>query len=123
MKKLLIVEDQTDLVKLLGVVLRGDGRTLLAAENGVEALALARQEVPDVILLDVMLPGELNGYEVARAIKGDSRTERCGVIIMTAKVQEEDRRDAYAAGADDFLGKPFRMEVLKEKVARFVGDR
>jgi DNA-binding response OmpR family regulator len=122
MKKVLIVDDQVDLFKLLEVVLKKADRILLQAQTGEEALALALNETPDLILLDVMLPGRMDGYEVARTVKSNPLIADCPVIIMTAKVQEKDRADAYAAGADDYIGKPFRIEILREKVARFIGS-
>jgi len=120
MKKILIVEDQFDVLTLLGMVLRAEDREILLAENGEQALSIALDAVPDVILLDVMLPGGIGGYEVARTVKHDPRTAGCAIIIMTAKVQDEDKQDALSAGADDFIGKPYNLEELKSKVAQFL---
>jgi DNA-binding response OmpR family regulator len=71
--------------------------------------------------MDVMLPGEIDGYQATRTLKTDPTTAGCAVIIMTAKVQEEDRIEAFEAGADDYLGKPFDLADLKTKVNRFLG--
>ncbi len=120
-KKILIVEDQLDIQKLLEKVLRAEDRQLLLTERGEEAVEMARQFIPDVILLDVMLPGGMNGYEVARTLKKDPVTVGCAIIIMTAKVQEEDKVEAFDAGANDFIGKPFNMLDLKNKVEKFLG--
>ncbi|BCR03829.1 hypothetical protein DESUT3_08980 [Desulfuromonas versatilis] len=120
MKRILIVDDQPEVKKLLEVVLRQPDREFLSASSGVEALQLARQQCPDLILLDVMMPGGMDGYQVSRILKGDPSTAGCAIIAMTARVQEQDRIDAMAAGADDYVGKPFDMGTLKEKVARYL---
>lgn len=121
MKKILIVEDQTDVLKLLAMVLRAENRRIFLAERGEDALRIARESRPDVILMDVMLPGEVDGYQATRTLKAEPATAGCAVIIMTAKVQEEDRIEAFEAGADDYLGKPFDLADLKRKVDKFLG--
>ncbi len=120
MKTVLIVDDQPEVKKLLEVVLRQPGRQFLSASSGSEALALAREQRPDLILLDVMMPGGMDGYQATRILKADPATAGCTIIAMTARVQEQDRIDALAAGADDYVGKPFDMEDLKAKVARYL---
>ncbi|PLX84668.1 MAG: two-component system response regulator [Desulfuromonas sp.] len=119
-KKILIVEDQADILKLLEIIFKGDDREIHLVKTGDEALAVAREIVPDVILMDIMLPGGIDGYEVTRTLKSDSRTSSCAVIAMTAKVQEQDKQDAWAAGVDEFIGKPYRLDDLKEKVQKFL---
>jgi len=119
-KKILIVEDQEDVRRLLEIVFRSAGWQLQGVANGEEAVAVARQIKPDLILLDVMLPGELNGYEVARILKNNPATDSCAIIFMTAKVQEGDRDAAFEAGADDYIGKPFNLSELKAKVSKFL---
>jgi len=120
MKNILIVEDQVDVLKLLEMVLSAEGRKIFLSESGEEALELARKTIPDLVLLDIMLPGGIDGYEVARSLKNDPTTANCSIIAMTAKVQEQDRIEASEAGADDFIGKPFNLEDLKTKVARLL---
>lgn len=121
MKKILIVDDELYIKKLLTIVLRGAGRQLLCAASGEEGIALARAEHPDVILLDVMMPGGLDGYQVTRILKNDPTTKDSVVIVMTAKVQEQDRQAGFAAGADGYLNKPFEIRELQEKIAELVG--
>lgn len=120
-KKILIVEDKPEVQKLLEMVLRSEDRQFLLTESGAESVKMAQEFMPDVILLDVMLPGGMNGYEVARTLKRDPSTACCAIIIMTAKVQQEDRAEAFDAGADDYIGKPFNLLDLKNKVEKFLG--
>ncbi|WP_432821766.1 response regulator transcription factor [Trichloromonas sp.] len=120
MKKILIVDDQPDVKKLLKIILQSEDRVLLCADSGEEAITLARAERPDVILLDVMMPGGMDGYQTTKILKSDPQTCGCAIIAMTAKVQEQDRLAAFDAGADDYLGKPFDMRELQKKVADFL---
>jgi CheY-like chemotaxis protein len=120
MKNILIVEDQVEALKLLGLVLRAEDRKIFLTESGEEALEVARENVPDLVLLDIMLPGGIDGYEVARSLKSDPMTARSAIVVMTAKVQEQDKKDAFDAGADDFIRKPYKLVDLKNKVARFL---
>jgi DNA-binding response OmpR family regulator len=122
-KKILIVEDQADVLRLLEVVLRAEDRQVFLADNGEEAVRIARETRPAVILMDVMLPGKIDGYEASRLLKTDPATAGCAIIIMTAKVQEQDRIDAFAAGADDYIGKPFDLDDLKRRVETFLGGK
>lgn len=121
MKNILIVDDQPEVSRLLEIVLRDGGRQLFFAACGEEALELARSRRPDVILLDLMMPGEMDGYEVARRLRNDPGTAATHIIVMTAKVREEDRQQAYAAGADDYISKPFDVIDLKTRVQRALG--
>ncbi len=120
MKKILIVDDQPEVKELLKMVLKADDRQFWLAERGDDAIEIAREVLPDVILLDVMMPGGLNGYEVTRILKSAPPTNACSIVVMTAKVQEQDQVDAFAAGADDYIGKPYNLEDLKTKVATFL---
>lgn len=120
---IMIVEDQPDVKRLLELVFRTKGYRLVTTESGEEAVTMARQYVPNVILLDIMLPGSIDGYEVTRILRADPATAGCSIIVMTAKVQEKDRQEAFAAGADDYLGKPFNMADLRQKVEKFLGEK
>ena len=120
MKNILIVEDQVEALKLLGIVLKAEDRKLFLTESGEEALEIVRESIPDLALLDIMLPGGIDGYEVARSLKNDPKTAKCAIVVMTAKVQEQDKIEAFKAGADDFIGKPYSLEDLKGKVARLL---
>lgn len=121
MKKILIVDDQLEVSRLLEVALRGEGRQLYFAHNGEECFALARQVVPDLVLLDLMMPGKLDGYQVARRLKQDPATAAAHILVMTAKVHEQNRQEALAAGADDYIAKPFDVFDLRARVIRLFG--
>lgn len=120
MKKILIVDDQSEVRTLLPLILRGDNRRFIVAKSGEEGIEFARENIPHLILLDVMMPGGMNGYEVTRLLKEDPATAACPIIIMTAKVQQQDMADAFAAGADDYVGKPFQFPLLREKVEKYL---
>jgi DNA-binding response OmpR family regulator len=116
MKKILIVDDQPEISRLLEIVLRRDDRQILQAENGRDGIALARQNRPDLILLDIMMPGGMDGHEVARTLKAEPETAGCTIVAMTAKVREEDRIEALEAGADAYIRKPFDVLEVKRRV-------
>lgn len=115
-EKILIVEDHPEVRMLLLMALKEGGRQFLVAENGEDAIAKTRREKPDLILLDVMMPGEMNGFEVTRILKRDPATASCPIITMTAKIHEDDRRLALEAGADDYISKPFDLTELRRKI-------
>ena len=117
-RKILIVDDQEEIQKLLEIVLKKDGRKFFRAGNGDEAIEVARRETPEIILLDIMMAGMVDGLEVTRVLKNDPLTSGCFIITMTAKVQKEDRTLALQAGADDYISKPFNFPELEEKVER-----
>lgn len=119
-EKVLIVDDHPETIRLLELVLRTEGRQLHCAENGERALELARQLKPDVMLLDIMMPGALDGYQVARYLKSDPETSRIRIIVMTAKAQERDRQEVFAAGADDYITKPFDVVEVRRRVEKFL---
>jgi len=115
-EKLLIVDDQEDLRKMLRLALGYGKYHLLEAGDGETALALARAEKPNVILLDVMMPGSLDGIAVCRAIKADPELARCFVVLLTARGQTADYAAGDAAGADAYMVKPFSPAKLVEVV-------
>jgi two-component system alkaline phosphatase synthesis response regulator PhoP len=113
-EKILIVEDEKDIVKMLDYNLKKEGFRALSANNGEDGLDMARKEHPDLILLDLMLP-EMDGLEVCKAIKNDTKTAHIPIIILTAKAQETDKIVGLELGADDYVTKPFSP---KELIAR-----
>ena len=113
-EKILIVEDEKDIVKMLEYNLKKEGFRTLSANNGEDGLDMARKEHPDLILLDLMLP-EMDGLEVCKAVKNDTKTAAIPIIILTAKAQETDKIVGLELGADDYVTKPFSP---KELIAR-----
>jgi DNA-binding response OmpR family regulator len=112
-RTVLVVDDEESLRLLVQMTLaRGPYRTLLA-RDGEEGLRLARQELPDLVLLDVGLPG-INGLEVCRQLRADPTTRDAKIVIVSAWAETEHRAAGMAAGADDYLPKPFRpLEFLR----------
>ena len=111
-KRILIVEDDPDTVKLVTAFLTRDGYRVLSARNGIAGLRLAREERPDLVVLDLMLPG-LDGLEICRAIRERSSVP---IIMLTAMVDEEDRLTGLELGADDYVTKPFSPRELAARV-------
>ena len=108
----LIVEDDPDAVKLVELYLRRDGHKVLTALDGAEGLRLAREARPDLVVLDLMLPG-MNGFEVCRALREESDV---AVVMLTARVEEHDRLAGLDLGADDYVTKPFSPRELAARV-------
>jgi len=113
--QVLIVDDERDLVRLLEHNLREDGFETAAAYTGEQALQLARQRVPDLVVLDLMLP-DISGTEVCRQLKASPRTRGVPVLMLTARSQEIDRVVGFEVGADDFVPKPFSVRELVLRV-------
>jgi two-component system phosphate regulon response regulator PhoB len=107
----LVVDDERDLLSLLDFNLRAAGFETILATTGQEALSHLRRRVPDLVLLDVMLP-DLSGIEVCRTIKGDPRTRSVPVVMLTARGEEVDRVVGFELGADDYVTKPFSVREL-----------
>jgi two-component system phosphate regulon response regulator PhoB len=117
MKKILIVDDQREIRELVAATLRIGPYQIFQAANGPEALDLAQRERPDLILLDVMMQaGGMDGFEACRRIKTDLETSNSFVMILTARDQESDLEQGYAAGANDYFTKPFSPLELMAKV-------
>jgi two-component system phosphate regulon response regulator PhoB len=111
MARILVVEDEIDLQEILEYNLTQAGHTVSLASNGGEALTMAREEKPDVVLLDLMLP-DMSGTEVCKKLKKDPKTAGMHVVIVTAKGEEIDRVVGFEIGADDYIVKPFSVREL-----------
>jgi len=111
MQRILIVEDEQDIADLVGFNLERAGYKVLKAFDGVEGTAMAKRERPDLIVLDLMLPGR-DGFAVFRELRRDTRTANTPVIMLTARAQTQDRIQGLEAGADDYLTKPFSPKEL-----------
>lgn len=113
--KILIVDDDIDTLQLVGTMLERQGFTIVAANNGVKALDLAKNETPDLILLDVMMPG-MDGYEVCRRLKADPDTVDIPVMFLTAKTDAVNEENGFEVGAVDYIHKPFSGPILLARV-------
>lgn len=118
MKKILIVEDQSDIRKLIRMTLEFEQFETNEASNGVMGLELAREWRPDLVLLDVMMPGELDGLQVCERIRQDPALAGMRVVILSARGQAKDTEAGKRAGADDYLIKPFSPVQLVETIER-----
>jgi DNA-binding response OmpR family regulator len=110
-EKILIVDDDLDTLRLVGLMLQHQGYRIVAASGGIQAIGLAQSEKPDLILLDIMMP-EMDGYEVARKLRTDPATNNMPIIMFTAKTQVDDKVAGFEAGADDYLTKPTQPREL-----------
>lgn len=115
MHRILIIEDEQDIADLIGFNLQRAGFETLKAHDGIVGTETAMRERPDLIVLDLMLPGR-DGYAVFRELRRDARTATIPVIMLTARAQTEDRIQGLEAGADDYLTKPFSPKELLLRV-------
>jgi two-component system phosphate regulon response regulator PhoB len=114
--RILVVDDEADITALVAYHLARAGYRVSTANNGQDALKAAREERPDVVVLDLMLPG-VSGYEVLRELRKQKETADVGVILLTARREEADRVRGLSLGADDYLTKPFSPQELTLRVA------
>ena len=117
--RILVVDDEPDITALIAYHLAKAGYRVSTAANGTEALRSAREERPDVIVLDLMLPGH-SGYDVLTELKHDAETKDIGVILLTARREEVDRIRGLELGADDYLTKPFSPQELALRVGALI---
>jgi len=111
MKTILVIEDEQDLAELIAFHLDREGYLPLIANDGTAGLKQAQTSVPDLLLLDLMLPG-ISGIDICKALKGNEKTEAIPIIMLTAKGDEIDRVVGFEVGADDYMSKPFNMREL-----------
>jgi CheY-like chemotaxis protein len=119
-RKVLIVDDNADNLMIMRTILESRGFAVQVAQSGPEALAHMERDVPDVILLDVMMP-KMNGLEVLERLKASHATSRVPVIMVTAKVQDEDVMRGYQYGADYYITKPCTAEQLTYGIGLVLG--
>jgi len=112
---ILLVEDDDNVALTVERCLRRESYKVTLATSGVQALQIARRRVPDLILLDVTMPG-MDGYSVCREMRADVLLERVPIIFLTARTRDEDRIIGFQAGADDYINKPFNLEELLLRV-------
>lgn len=113
--RILIIEDEKGLVQSLTWYFNREGYETIAASDGIEGLRKAQTVLPDLILLDLMLPG-MGGLEVCRELRAGEKTRQIPIIMLTARAEETDQVEGFAKGADDYVTKPFSNKVLLQRV-------
>ncbi len=111
----LVVDDEQDLRDLIEYNLKQTGHSVITAEDGVKAVELAESKVPDIIVLDIMMP-RLNGIEVAKRLRSNPQTSKIPILMLTAKADEAHELEGLDAGADDYVSKPFSMQILLARI-------
>lgn len=114
-EKILVVDDEDHIVELISYNLINSGYKVITANNGIDAVKLAKEENPRLMLLDLMIPG-LDGYDVCKAIRSDNDTKDISVIMLTAKGEELDKILGLELGADDYMTKPFSIRELLARI-------
>jgi CheY-like chemotaxis protein len=120
-KTILLVDDSKTLLLMEQMILKQGPYRLVTASDGVEAIEKARQEQPQLILLDLMMP-ELDGLETCKRLKSDDSTRQIPVIVVTTRGESGKKEQAFASGCDDFLTKPIGAHTLLEKVRQYLGE-
>src|SRR4051812_31784864 len=122
MARLAVVDDEPDILMLVATKLRRLGHEILTATDGPSGLALVRAEMPDLAILDWMMPG-LTGLQVCETIKADAATAGIPVLLLTARTQQADLDAVLAAGADGYLPKPFSTSDLTAAIERLLASK
>lgn len=122
MKRILVVDDCPEVRELLERTLARGSYETLCAESGQDALTVAREHKPDLILMDIMMPGDLNGTETTRILKSDPETKYSKVVMLTGKEGTQVITEALDAGADGFFAKPFSPLELLRKIEELLGS-
>ncbi len=121
MKKVLIVDDEQDIVESLKFILEVSGYTCYCAYNGEDGLRLAKELMPDLIILDVMMP-KINGYKISRLLKYDNKYKDIPIIMLTARSQTEDKLIGEETGVNEYMTKPFELDQVVKKVEEYIGS-
>ncbi|MCK4261469.1 response regulator [bacterium] len=120
-KRILIVDDEPHIIKVLTIRLEKAGYEVIAAMDGQETLNKVRKEMPDLIILDLMLPG-IDGYKVCRLLKFDERYKHIPIIVLTARVEEEDRKRSMEVGADEYITKPIKPDEFLDTIKKHLKE-
>lgn len=120
MARILIVEDELDIAENIAALLTAKGHKTTITADGPEAIKLARKELPELVLLDVMLP-RMSGTDVCRMLRADPKTSKLKIVMVTGLGRGADVEEAFAAGADDYLIKPFDSARLFKKIEKVLG--
>jgi len=118
-KRILVIEDEANILLSLVFVLEREGYTVRTATTGQEGLAALRAERPDLVILDLMLP-DISGYDLCQQLRRDPAFAAVPILMLTARAQEAERHKGLAVGATDYVTKPFRVADLLARVARLV---
>jgi CheY-like chemotaxis protein len=119
--KVLVVDDEPNILMSLEFLMKKKGYEVFIARNGGEALEIIRKQLPQVVVLDIMMP-EVDGYEVCELVKSDSSLQHIKVIFLTAKSKESDIEKGYRLGADLYLTKPFSTRKLMQHIGEFLNS-
>src|SRR5262245_15886149 len=119
---ILVADDDPEILSMLTLRLSKKGYSVLEASDGVQTLAVAREKQPDLIVLDVMMPGK-NGWEVARELRTDAATQDIGIVVLTAIGERMNEMTSPLYGADDYLDKPFEFAELEKKIEKTLGKK
>jgi DNA-binding response OmpR family regulator len=120
-KKILVVDDEQDLVELIKMRLETNGYEVIVAYDGQQGLDKAKKQSPDLIILDLMIP-KLDGYKICRMLKFDEKYKKIPIILFTARAQESDKKMGEEVGADAYITKPFEPKLLLEKIEELIGQ-
>ena len=123
MRRILIIEDHAEIRRLLRWALEPDGHELIEATNGQAGLALMQATEPDLVLLDVMMPGDLDGYQVCERIRSHPKFQQVPIVMVSARSSDNDRRAATRAGADAYITKPFSPMTVSRAVEKLLSQR
>ena len=121
-KRILIIEDEPYMVELLKTRLEANNYEVIVAYDGMEGWRKARNEHPDLILLDIMLPG-MDGFKICKLLKHDVRYRNVPIIMLTARANKEDMMMGKEAGADAYIAKPFDSKLLIQKIEELLGGK
>jgi len=117
--KLLLVDDEPNILLSLDFLMRKNGFQVLLARNGTEAMQLLQEQTPDLVILDIMMP-DVDGYQICQFIKSDGKLKSTKVIFLSAKSKESDIAKGLELGADAYMTKPFANKALLEKVKELI---
>ena len=118
-KKILIVDDEQDIVETLKFILEAHNYTCYCAYNGEDGLNMAKEIMPDLIILDVMMP-KINGYKISRLLKYDNKYKNIPIIMVTARSQEQDKLIGEETGVNEYISKPFELEEILAVVKKYL---
>ena len=119
-KKILVVDDEKDITETLSFMLKANGYDVITAFDGENGLKAAKEENPDLIILDVMMP-KINGYKIARLLKYDNKYKHIPIIMVTARGQDTDKLIGEETGADIYITKPFEFEEILNSINKYLG--